>query len=174
MDPSEQPSTGAAQRRKLRRLRSWWRHVAVLATSLHHSSRGQKKARAEEEESELHYTAKVRKTPLPQLVHFSLHEEALLETFVPVPSLDVPVPQPVGQVIDVHTQNTQKQNNKSDGCARGGARGQARRATATEASSPAGALQPARRGARREAACQLGRAAGATGTGSAAHRGARA
>ena len=51
MDPSEQPVTGAAQRRKQRRLRSRRRHeqlsiAAALATSLHHSSRGQKKARA--------------------------------------------------------------------------------------------------------------------------------
>ena len=61
MDRSEQPVTGAAQRRRQRRLRSWWRHeqqlIAVaLATSLHHSSRGERKARVGEEESELHYT----------------------------------------------------------------------------------------------------------------------
>ena len=42
MDPSAQPVTGAAQRRKQRRLRSWWRHeqhsiAAVLATVWHHS-----------------------------------------------------------------------------------------------------------------------------------------
>ena len=57
MDPSGQPLS-AVQRRKQRRLRSWWRHeqqliAAALATSLHHSAlRGQKKARAGEEESE--------------------------------------------------------------------------------------------------------------------------
>ena len=78
MDPSEQPVTGAAQRRKQRRLRSWWRHeqqstAAALATFTHHSApRGQKKVRAGEEESELNYTAKVRKTPPPQPVLFSL------------------------------------------------------------------------------------------------------
>ena len=82
MDLSEQPRTGAAQRRKQRRLRSWWRHeqqsiAAALATSLHHSSRGQRKARAWGEESELHYTDKDRKTPLPQPVLFSLYEEEL-------------------------------------------------------------------------------------------------
>ena len=64
MDPSEQPVTGAAQRRKQRRLRSWWRHeqqsiAAALATSLHHSSRGQRKVRAGEEESETKYTGQV-------------------------------------------------------------------------------------------------------------------
>ena len=79
IDPSEQPVTGAAQRRKQRRLRSWWRHeqqsiAAALATSLHQSSRGQM-ARAGEEESKLNYTAAVRKTPPPQLVLFSLYDE---------------------------------------------------------------------------------------------------
>ena len=65
-----------------RRLRSWWRHeqqsiVVALATSFHDSGlRGQKKARAgEEEESELHYTAKVRKTPPLQPELFCLYEE---------------------------------------------------------------------------------------------------
>ena len=58
MDPGEQPVTGAAQRRNRRRLRSRWLHeqqsiAAALATSLHHSSRGQKKARAGAEESEI-------------------------------------------------------------------------------------------------------------------------
>ena len=130
MDLSEQPRTGAAQRRK-QRLRSRWRHeqqsiAAALATSLHHSSRGLKKARAGEEESELNYTAKVRKGPPPQPVLFSLYEEVLggrrpaclaeppgkkervphrtgepmLETFVPVPSLDVPVAQTVDQLVE--------------------------------------------------------------------------
>ena len=49
--------------------------VAALATSLHHSSRGQKKARAGEEESELNCTAAVRKTPPSQPVLFSLYDE---------------------------------------------------------------------------------------------------
>ena len=77
MDPSEQPVTGAAQRRKQRRLRSWWRQsiAAALATFQHHSSRGQRKARAGEEESELNYTAAVRTTPPPQPVLFSLYDE---------------------------------------------------------------------------------------------------
>ena len=80
MDPSEQPVTGAAQRRKQRRLRSLWRHeqqsiAAALATSLHHSSQGQQKARAGEEKSELHYTDKGWKTPPLQPVLFKLFEE---------------------------------------------------------------------------------------------------
>ena len=80
MDPSEQPMTGAAQRRKQQRLLSWWRHeqqsiAAALATSLHHSSRGQRKARAWEGESEMKYTAKFRTTLPPQPVLFSLYKE---------------------------------------------------------------------------------------------------
>ena len=38
----------------------------ALAEKLHHSSRGQKKARAGEEDLELHYTAKFRTHPPPQ------------------------------------------------------------------------------------------------------------
>ena len=130
MDPSEQPVTGAAQRRKQRRLRSWWRHdqqsiAPALATSLHHSSRGQRKARAGEEESETKYRAKFRTTPPPQPVLFSLYEqepggrrpaslaeppgpqervqrhtmEQLAEVAPMVPSLAVPEPQTVDQVV---------------------------------------------------------------------------
>ena len=77
---SWQLAMGAAQRRRQRRLRSWWRHkqqsiAAALATSLHYSSRGQRKARAGEEESELKYTAKFQTTPPPQPVLFSLYDE---------------------------------------------------------------------------------------------------
>ena len=80
MDLSEQPRTGAAQRRRQRRLRSWWRHeqqsiAAALATSLHHSLRGQRKARAGEEESETKCTAKFRTTPPHQPVPFSLYDD---------------------------------------------------------------------------------------------------
>ena len=80
MDPSGQPSS-TAQRRKQRRLRSWWRHeqqsiAAALATFTHHSAlREQKKARAGEEESEVHNTAEVRKTLPPQPEFFSLYED---------------------------------------------------------------------------------------------------
>ena len=134
MDPSEQPVTGAAQRRKQRRLRSWWRHeqqsiAAALATFQHHSSRGQRKARAGEEESETKYTAKFRTTPPPQPELFQLFEEEpgglrptglveprgpqeriqrhtaeqMIKSFVPVPMLDLdaPVPLMVDQLVDV-------------------------------------------------------------------------
>ena len=71
MDPSWQPVTGAAQRRRGRRLRAAWRHeqqsiAQALATFAHHSSRGQRTARAGEWRSELNYTATIRKTPTPQ------------------------------------------------------------------------------------------------------------
>ena len=81
MELSGQPSTGAAQRRKQRRLRSWSRHeqqsiAAALATSLHHSAlRGQKKARAGEWGSEMNYTAKTWRTPTLQPELVSLFDE---------------------------------------------------------------------------------------------------
>ena len=98
-----------------------------LAEKLHHSSRGQRKARAGEVENETKFTAKFRTTPPPQPVLFSLYGEEpggwrpaslaeppgpqervpqrtvepMLETFVPVPSLDVPVLQMVDQPVDI-------------------------------------------------------------------------
>ena len=60
--------SGAAMRRRQRRLRSWWRReqwsiAATLATYEHHSApRGQKKARAGEERSEQNCTATIRET----------------------------------------------------------------------------------------------------------------
>ena len=69
---SWQPVLGAAQRRRQRRLRSWWRHeqqwiAAALATYSHHSAlRGQKTARAGEEDNEMHFTATFRANPPPQ------------------------------------------------------------------------------------------------------------
>ena len=71
MDPSWQPVTGAAQRRRGRRLRAAWRHeqqsiAQALATFTHHSSRGQRTARAGEWGSELKYTATIWKTPTSQ------------------------------------------------------------------------------------------------------------
>ena len=80
MDPSWQPVLSAAQRRKQRRLRSWWRHeqqsiAAALATFTHHSAlRGQKTARAGEEESETKYTAKFRTNPPPQAAGTEYYE----------------------------------------------------------------------------------------------------
>ena len=67
MDASGQP-TGAAQRRRQRRLRSWWRHeqqsfAAILATFQHHSApRGPKMARTGEVEEHGEYDAPRRQT----------------------------------------------------------------------------------------------------------------
>ena len=109
MDLCGQPSSGAAQRRRGRRLGAAWRHeqqsiAAALATFTQHSAlRGQKTARAAEEGHEDKHDA-LRRQKAP--------------------------------------------------------------------SSVAGALQLVQRRAWRGAACQLGRASGATGTGPAAHHGA--
>ena len=75
MDLSEQPVSGAAQRRRQRRLRSWLRHERItvamaLAERTHHSSRGQTIARRV-----MHYTAMIRDPFTPQPELFSLHEE---------------------------------------------------------------------------------------------------
>ena len=121
----------AAQRRRGRRLRAALRHerqsiAMALAESQHHTSRGQKKARAGEEESELHYTDKDRKTPPPQPVLFKFFDEepggGRPEAFVEprpqervlrhtaeqladvapmVPSLAVPEPHKVDQLLAV-------------------------------------------------------------------------
>ena len=61
-------ATGAAMRRRQRRLRSWLRHdrmtvAMALAKSTHHTSRGQKHARAGVWGHEQNYTAKIRKPP---------------------------------------------------------------------------------------------------------------
>ena len=72
MDPSWQPVLSAAQRRKQRRLRSWYRHeqltvAAALAMFTHHSApRGQRTARAREGGSETKNTAEDRRTPPPE------------------------------------------------------------------------------------------------------------
>ena len=84
MEPSWQSWTGAAQRRKQRRLRSWWRHeqqsiAAALATYKHHSAlRGQKTARAKEEDHEMHFTATFQAHPPPLAAgvqHFFLDDD---------------------------------------------------------------------------------------------------
>ena len=81
-ESSWQPVMGAAQRRRWRRLRSWWRHeqqsiAAALATVMHHSSgkvhtanrapRSQKLATRAEEEVEYmpHNAPRGQKTPPP-------------------------------------------------------------------------------------------------------------
>ena len=122
MDLSEEPVSGAAQRRRQRRLRSWLRHERVtvampLADRRHHSSRGQTFARASVWGHELNYTATIRDPPTPQPELFSLYEEPggarpdrlsevrpqdrdlrrTVDQFVGAvpgfPALDVPVPQ---------------------------------------------------------------------------------
>ena len=64
-------SSGSAKRRRERRLRAMLRHerqtvAMALAEKLHHSSRGQRMARAGEEESETNYTAALRKMLPPR------------------------------------------------------------------------------------------------------------
>ena len=61
----------SVQRRKGRRLRAAWRPeqqstAQALATFTHHSSRGQRTAKAGEGDFELNYTATIRRTPTPQ------------------------------------------------------------------------------------------------------------
>ena len=72
---AERDSTGAARRRRERRLRMHWRHEQltlrmVLATMEHHSNgalREQTTAtRTREGENETHYTAEIRRNPLPE------------------------------------------------------------------------------------------------------------
>ena len=136
MDLSWQPVTGAAQRRRGRRLRAVWRHeqqsiAQALATFTHHSSRGQRTARAGEWRSEFNYTATIRKTPTPQAAgtkYFAMDvdevpaagsrpdrltevrpQERVLRRTVEqnvepvrgVPVLDAPVPQMVVQAAEV-------------------------------------------------------------------------
>ena len=67
---SGQPSKSDAQRRRERRLRSLLRHECMtvamaLAESTHHSSRGQRIARAGVWEREMNYTATIRDPPHP-------------------------------------------------------------------------------------------------------------
>ena len=128
--------TGSARRRRERRLRSMLRHermtvAMALAEKLHHSSRGQRMARAGEEDLELHYTAEFRTHPPPQAagtVYFAMdvddvpaalgsrpdrlsevrpQERAQRRTVqqivdpVPLPTLDDPAPQMVGQLLNL-------------------------------------------------------------------------
>ena len=81
-DPSWRPlAGGVAQRRRERRLRSWYRHEQqtvrmALATYSHHSAlRRETKARAGEEGHEEHDAPRRQKPPPPQPELFSLEEE---------------------------------------------------------------------------------------------------
>ena len=72
-------ASGAARRRQ-RRLRQWLRHerlsvAMALAEMSHHTApRGQKTARAGEEDHEMHYTATVRTHPPPQVAGTEYYE----------------------------------------------------------------------------------------------------
>ena len=80
MDPCGQP-TGAAQRRRGRRLRAAWRHeqqsiAQALAAFTHHSAQRQKTARAGEEGHEEKNDAPLRQKPIPpQSALFSPYED---------------------------------------------------------------------------------------------------
>ena len=81
-DPSWRPlAGGVAQRRRERRLRSWYRHeqqtvrMALAAFSHHSALRRQTKARAGEEGHEEHDALRRQKPPPPQPELFSLEEE---------------------------------------------------------------------------------------------------
>ena len=81
-DPSWRPlAGGVAQRRRERRLRSWYRHeqqtvrMALAAFSHHSALRRQMKARAGEEGHEEHDALRRQKPPPPQPELFSLEEE---------------------------------------------------------------------------------------------------
>ena len=70
----------AAQRRRGRRLRAALRHerqsiAMALAESQHHTSRGQKKARAGEEGHRNEYEAPRRQKPPPPQAFFRLFDE---------------------------------------------------------------------------------------------------
>ena len=126
--PRQVDGDGAAKRRRLRRLRSWWRHeqqtvAAVLATVTHHSFgkvgtthaalRGQKQGTRtmQGEEHELHHTAKFRTTPLPaggrpaplpEVVGWQGRlEQHVLEDLGSMQILDLPVLQVVEQPEEV-------------------------------------------------------------------------
>ena len=92
---------GAAMRRRQRRLRQWLRHerlsvaMALAETNHHAAPRGQTKARAGGEARDVLH-GHVPEAPLPQgrvLRHVLGH--------LPVPALDVPVPQMVDQLPNV-------------------------------------------------------------------------
>ena len=81
-DPSWRPlAGGVAQRRRERRLRSWYRHeqqtvrMALAAFSHHSALRRQTKARAGEEGHEEHDALRRQKPPPSQPELFSLEEE---------------------------------------------------------------------------------------------------
>ena len=100
MDLSEQPGSGAAQRRRQRRLRSWLRHermtvAMALAESTHHSSRGQKTAMARVWGREMNYTATIQDPP-----HTSQSSSACTKSLAPRGLTGSPVPQTAEQLVE--------------------------------------------------------------------------
>ena len=99
--PRQVDGDGVAKRRRLRRLRSWWRHeqqtvAAVLATFQHHSApRGPRTARTGERSA--------RRTTRPRSGRCSPQGRILRHVVghLPAPALDVPVPQMVDQLPDI-------------------------------------------------------------------------
>ena len=93
-------SSGSAKRRRERRLRAMLRHerqtvAMALAEKLHHSSRGQKLARAGGgARDELHGCALEDAPPQGRILRHVVGH-------LPAPSLDVPVPQMVDQLPDI-------------------------------------------------------------------------
>ena len=94
-------ASGAEKRRRLRRLRSWWRHeqqtvAAVLATYQHHSApRGPRTGRRGEGAcDELHGYAPEDAPPQGRILRHVVGH-------LPAPALDVPVPQMVDQLPDI-------------------------------------------------------------------------
>ena len=99
--PRQVDGDGAAKRRRLHRLRSWWRHeqqtvAAVLATYQHHSaSWGPRTARTGGgARDELHGHAPGRCSPQGRILRHVVGH-------LPAPSLDVPVPLMVDQLPDI-------------------------------------------------------------------------
>ena len=117
--PRQVDGDGAAKRRRLRRLRSWWRHeqqtvAAVLATYQHHSApRGPRTARTGGgARDELHGYAPEDAPPRgsrppclgePRGPHARVQRrtvQQVVDTVPLVPLLDVPVPQVVDTVLE--------------------------------------------------------------------------
>ena len=121
--------SGAATRRRQRRLRSWWRHEqqSIAAPLSHHSAQRLRTARAGEwgSEQELHFHDPEYPTPQPELFDLSFDEEPggarpdrlslvrpqdqvqrqtvdqIVDAVPGFPQLDVPVPQVMEQLPDV-------------------------------------------------------------------------
>ena len=98
--PRQVDGDGAAKRRRLRRLRSWWRHeqqtvAAVLATFQHHSApRGPRTARTGKGARDELHDAPEDAPPQGRILRYVVGH-------LPASALDVPVPQMVDQLPDI-------------------------------------------------------------------------